>query len=232
VPYQLVSLVGFRHNTAQKRPNAQQPMSGFRKNLLLIGFVLLAAAALLITVKVIFGGAKEEKVTVTARTILERISDKYFVVTKSVYVDQKSEITVDTGSKWSNFFWGQTVKADGVIRIDVGVDMSQLTEADIVVDHRAKTVKIDVPPADILNASQYGDIEVESKQGVLKYVLDNNPNEDHNRALQQLIADAKTAVRQDPVLFTEARQDAAKLLDLIVSGLGYELVISAPAGSA
>ncbi len=200
-------------------------MSGLRKNLLLAGFVLLAAAALIVAVKFAVGGPKEDQVTVTARSILDRISDQYFVVTKSVYVDQKAEIKVDTGSKWSNLFWGQTVKADGVIRVDVGVDMSKLTEQDIVVDQRAKTVRIDVPPADILNASQYGDIEVETKQGVLKYVLDNNPNEDHNRALQQLIAGAKEAVRQDPQLFSAARQDASKILQLIVGGLGYKLVI-------
>ncbi len=200
-------------------------MSGLRKNLLLAGFVLLAAAALVVTVKFAFGGAKEEQITVTARSILERISDQYFVVTKSVYIDQKAEITVDTGSRWSNLFWGQTVKADGVIRIDVGVDLSKLEEKDITVDHRAKTVRIDVPPADILNASQYGDIEVETKQGILKYVLDNDPNEDHNRALQQLIAGAKEAVRQDQRLFGDARQDAAKILRLIVAGMGYQLVI-------
>ena len=142
-------------------------MSGFRKTLLLFGFVLLATAALIVVVKLDFSKPiQEEQVAITSLAILERISDQYFVVTKSVYVDQKSEIVVDTGSKWSNFFWGQTVKADGVIRVDVGVDMSQLTEKDIVVDQEAKTVRVDVPPADILNASQYGDIEVESQQGV------------------------------------------------------------------
>ncbi|OIO52073.1 MAG: hypothetical protein AUJ19_02710 [Parcubacteria group bacterium CG1_02_58_44] len=206
-------------------------MSGFRKTLLLFGFVLLATAALIVVVKLDFSKPiQEEQVAITSLAILERISDQYFVVTKSVYVDQKSEIVVDTGSKWSNFFWGQTVKADGVIRVDVGVDMSQLTEKDIVVDQEAKTVRVDVPPADILNASQYGDIEVESQQGVLKYVLDNDPNEDHNRALEQLIAAAKESVRQDSQMFEDARDDAAKLLRLIVEGTGYELVVGAADG--
>jgi len=205
-------------------------MSAIKKYLLLIGFVLLSAAALVIAVKAVFSGPKEEKVEVTALSILERISDQYFVVTKSVFIDQEAEIKVDTGTKWSNLFWGQTIKAEGVIRVDVGVDMSRLAEKDIAVDLRSKKVTIDVPPADILNASQYGDIEVQSKQGVLKFVLDNNPNEDHNRALQQLIAGAKEAVRQDPRLFADARQDATKLLKLIVGGLGYELVITDAAG--
>ncbi|OGM01051.1 hypothetical protein A2480_02760 [Candidatus Uhrbacteria bacterium RIFOXYC2_FULL_47_19] len=201
-------------------------MSGFRKTLLLFGFVLLATAALVAVVKLDFSKpVQEEQIAITSLAILERISDQYFVVTKSIYIDQKSEIVVDTGSKWSNFFWGQTVKADGVIRVDVGVDMSQLTEKDIVVDQEAKTVRVDVPPADILNASQHGDIEVESQQGVLRYVLDNDPNEDHNRALEQLIAAAKESVRQDSQLFEDARDDATKLLRLIIEGTGYELMV-------
>ncbi|MFH2063289.1 MAG: DUF4230 domain-containing protein [bacterium] len=201
-------------------------MFGIRRALLLVGFVLLSAAALALVLRFSLGwGAPEPEpqVTVTARSILERVSDRYFVVTKSVYVDQKSEITVDTGSRWSNFFWGQTVQANGVIRVDVGVDMTRLAEDDITVDSRSKTVRIDIPPADILDASQYGDIEVESKQGVLKYVLDNDPNEDHNRALERLVADAKESVRQDPQLFADARRDAARLLGLIVEGTGYRL---------
>ncbi|HCC22017.1 TPA: hypothetical protein DEP86_01285 [Candidatus Uhrbacteria bacterium] len=206
--------------------NRISSMSGFRKTLLLFGFVLLATAALVAVVKLDFSKpVQEEQIAITSLAILERISDQYFVVTKSIYIDQKSEIVVDTGSKWSNFFWGQTVKADGVIRVDVGVDMSQLTEKDIVVDQEAKTVRVDVPPADILNASQHGDIEVESQQGVLRYVLDNDPNEDHNRALEQLIAAAKESVRQDSQLFEDARDDATKLLRLIIEGTGYELMV-------
>ena len=202
-------------------------MSGFRKNLYAVGFVLMALAILFGTLAVVFRTSKGEQTTVTARSILERISDQYFVVTKSAYVDQESTITVDKGSKWSNFFWGQTVEAEGVIRVDIGVDLSKLTEDDITVDHKTKTVRIDVPSADILNASQHGDIEVESDQGVLKYLLDNDPNEDHNRALEQLIADAKAAVRKDQALFDDARQDSSKLLYMIVSGMDYKLIISA-----
>ncbi len=197
------------------------------KNVYAVGFVLIALAILIGVGSVVFRSNKEST-TVTARSILERISDQYFIVTKSAYIDQESTMTVDKGSKWSNFFWGQTVEAEGVIRIDVGVDLSQITEEDIIVDHKTKTVRIDVPPADILNASQYGDIEVESDQGVLKYLLDNDPNEDHNRALEQLVADAKEAVRQDQSLFDDARQDSSKLLYMIVSGMDYKLIISTP----
>lgn len=197
-------------------------MKSLQKLLLIVGFVAIALTALVITVEKSLG-PKEDKVIVTSQSILDRISDHYFVVTKSVVVNQDSEITVDKGSKWSNLFWGQTIDARGVIRVDIGVDLSSLTEEDIVVNHKKKTVSIALPQATILNASQFGDIEVDTKQGILKYVLDNDPNDDHNRALDQLITDATVAVRSDETLFEEARTDSSKLLRLIVESLDYTL---------
>jgi hypothetical protein len=204
-------------------------MSDYRKNVYATGFLLLALAAVILVAAFAWRGLSGpgDQTKVTAQSILERISDQYFIVTKTAYIDQEAEITVDKGSKWSNLLWGQTVKAQGVIRVDVGVDLSKLTEADIEVNRAERTVRIRVPEAEIMNASQNGDIEVTSDQGVLKFLLDNDPNEDHNRALAELIAGAKAAVLQDTALFDEARLDSAKILDLIVSGMGYKLIIVA-----
>lgn len=189
------------------------------------GFVLASAALLVFSVSSLIKGPTEPPApTVTSRAVLDRVADAYFVVTKTVYVDQTAEINVDRGSTWSNFLWGQKVQARGVVRVDVGVDLSRLAEKDIAVDNASHTVRIDVPPADIMNASQYGDIEVRTEQGVLKRLLENDPNEDHNRALEQLLAGARESVRGDAKIFDEARGDSLKLLRLIVQGLGYELV--------
>lgn len=83
-----------------------------------------------------------------------------------------------------------------------------------------------MPRAEILNASQYGAIEVDSRQGVLKWLTDNDPNDDHNRALDQLLREARTSILTDEQLFNEARNDAAKLLELIVESFDYSLVIT------
>ncbi len=188
-----------------------------------IGFVALAIAALIITVK--FGlFSKPEEKTITSRAILERIADNYFVVTKSAIIYEEVEISVDKGSAWSNMLWGQTVKARGTVRIDIGVNLAGLDENSIVVNHRDKTVAIAVPRAEILDASQYGAIEVDSQQGVLKWLTDNDPNEDHNRALEQLLEEAHTSISTDERLFTEARRDSTKLLELIVESFDYTLV--------
>lgn len=189
-----------------------------------IGFLLFAGALLIGTVAFVTRPNHEPQIIVTAETVLDRITDRYVVVTKTAYISQSSEITVDQGSRWSNLLWGQTVSARGIVRVDIGVNLDQLTADDIIVSERDKTVTISVPSADIVSAAPYGDVTVESKQGVLKRILDNNPNSDYNRAVERLVADASTAVRQDPSLFDEARTDSLKILRLVVESLGYELI--------
>ncbi|MFH1047513.1 MAG: DUF4230 domain-containing protein [Patescibacteria group bacterium] len=198
-------------------------MGTIKSYLYAIGFVALAIVALIITVKVgVF--SKSEETQITSRAILERIADNYFVVTKSAIIYEEVEIAIDKGSTWSNLLWGQTVKARGTVRIDIGVDLAGLDESDIVINHQDKTVAISIPRAEILDASQYGAIEVDSKQGVLKWLTDNDPNADHNRALEQLIEEARASISTDEKLFTEARRDSTKLLELIVESFGYTLI--------
>ncbi len=198
-------------------------MGTVRKTLLTLGFAALALAVLIWVGSSVFGGGAKERVTSTA--ILDRISDNYFVVTKSAIVDEEVEMTIDSGSPWSDFFWGQTITARGRIRVDIGVDLSNISEEDIAIDHRTRTVTIAVPRAEILDASQYGDIEVTSKQGILKTLLDSDPNEDHNRALARLVTEARAAVSEDADLFEEARLDSTRILELIVQSFGYELAV-------
>ncbi|MBU0625393.1 DUF4230 domain-containing protein [Patescibacteria group bacterium] len=190
------------------------------------GFAALAISVLILTIKFGLLGQKSQEEQVTSRAILERIADNYFVVTKSVIVYEEVEINIDKGSTWSNLLWGQTVKARGTVRLDIGVDLAGLDENDININHRVKTVSLSVPRAEILNASQYGAIEVDSRQGVLKWLTDNDPNDDHNRALDQLLREARTSILTDEQLFNEARNDAAKLLELIVESFDYSLVIT------
>lgn len=197
-------------------------------NKILIGVILFLLLVIGITITVVYLSSKsgpKETVEVTSRTIIDRISDQYFIVTKTMVIDQNSTVKVDQGSQWSNFLWGQTINAEGMIRVDIGVDLNSLQESDVTVDERTKTVKIKLPVATILDASQYGDIEVDSKQGVLKYLLNNDPNADHNQALSQLIADAKAAAQSDTKVFDEARGDSINLIRLIVEEMGYSVEI-------
>lgn len=185
----------------------------------MFGFAGIGLAALILVGAFVFRGG--EKTEVTSRTVLDRISDSYFVVTKTVILDQSSDIEVDRGSSWSNLLWGQTIEARADVRLDLGVDLSGLTEKDIEVDHLAKTVTITLPEATILDASLSGSIEVSNRQGILKRILDNDPTGDHNLASAQLVSDARAAISERPELTDEAREDSAKILKLVIEDLGY-----------
>jgi hypothetical protein len=200
-------------------------MNKLKGYLYAIGFAAIGLSLLTAVVKFGLLDKKSSTTQITSRSILERIADNYFVVTKSAIVYEEVEIIIDKGSTWSNLFWGQTVKAHGAVRLDIGVDLTGLDEKDIQIDHRNKTVSIAIPRAEILNSSQYGAIEVDSKQGVLKWLINNDPNEDHNRALEQLLREARTSISTDKQLFEEARNNAAKLVGLIVKSFDYELAL-------
>lgn len=165
-----------------------------------------------------------DRTVVTSQSILQEITDEYFVVTKTVYLNQDITITIDQGSRWSNFWWGQEIEAEATVRADIGVDLSGLSESDIVIDHEEREVLIYMPEAEILLASVEGDIEAATTQGVLKRLLDNDPNEDFNLAKQQLIEDAKTAVKSREDIFESAQADAVAVLELIVSSFDYQLI--------
>lgn len=196
------------------------------KQLLAIAATLLASTFLIIALTFFLHQIEGKKGTsVSSISILQEIQENTSLVTKTVIVDQSTEIIIDEGSRWSNLLWGQTIEAEALIRFDIGVDLSQLTEEHIVINERNKTVTITLPEAEILNASQFGDIEVQSKSGILKYLLDNDPSEDHNLSLSQLIDEATASVKKDENIFEEAREESIQLLRLIIQNTGYELII-------
>lgn len=203
-------------------------MDKLNKAILTIGFFLIALFLVLAAILVLVNrtGRKEVTEEITSTVVLEKITDQYFVVSKTVLIDQETEIKIDEGSRWSNFLWGQTITAEAMIRVDVGVDLSKLTTEDIKINDETKTVQITIPQASILDASQYGDIDVNSKKGVLKFLLDNDPNEDHNQALETLLKEAEKAIIDDQELLDEARRDSVKVIGLIVTNLSYDLVVN------
>lgn len=204
-------------------------MEEFRKILLTLifsSFTIIILIFLGIFIVNRFSNKNEEKVTeITSMTIIEKIKDQYFIVTKTVFVDQQTEITVDQGSGWSNFLWGQKIEAEGLVRIDIGVDMNSLSEEDIVIDEETKTIKISLPKAQILDASISDEIELKSSNGVLRKIFRNDPSSDFNMAFEKLISEAQSAVNSDQEVFDESRENSTELLRLIVESLGYKLEI-------
>ncbi|KXK25732.1 MAG: hypothetical protein TR69_WS6001001538 [candidate division WS6 bacterium OLB20] len=189
-------------------------------------FTLLLSVCIFIAGGMLLGGSEappqpEQVRVVTSEIILEKITTEAFLVTKTVFLDQEKTIRIDQGSDWSNFWWGQTIEAEAIIRVDVGVDYQKVGPEDIVVDNEAKTVTVNIPEAEILDSSLYGEINAVATNGILRQLFANDPNQDFNLALEELDADARLTVERDPDIFAEAEQDSIQLLELLLSGLGY-----------
>ncbi|MEI6529011.1 MAG: DUF4230 domain-containing protein [Candidatus Falkowbacteria bacterium] len=171
-----------------------------------------------------------QKPTINSQTVLERITSQYFLVTKTVFVNSKAEIETPKNNNWTDIFTGKKITVDGLIRVDVGVEMKNMRPENIVVDSEQKTVTISLPHAEILDASLSGELNIDEDKAItekLKDVFKNTQNDDYNLALQTLIDSAKSQVTADENIFNSARSDSLKLVELIVSGMldGYKLII-------
>jgi len=168
-------------------------------------------------------GGNVETTNISTEFILERISDKYFVVTRTVVMDEQTQIVIDKGGDWSNLLWGQKIDAKAKVRVDLGVDMTSLNPEDITIDNSNKTISIKMPHAEILNMSIIGNFDVESKDGLLKNLFNDTTNEDYNNAIKIMKDNASKEVMKDKELLKNAENSATNLLDLILDNLGYKV---------
>ena len=164
-----------------------------------------------------------ETVIVNSQSIVNRISDTGILVTKTVYLDQEVTIEIDNGSDWSNFWWGQEIIASALVKSNIGVDLSGITEDDIIVDEKSKIIEIKLPDAYILSTSIDGDIDVEVKNGVFKGIFDKDNNEDYSLAIIEIKNAAEKTINSESEILIEARSSTIDILNLIITDTGYTL---------
>jgi hypothetical protein len=161
--------------------------------------------------------------TVDSVVILDKIESEAYLLTKSVYINQESTIKVDQGSDWSNFWWGQTITAEGLMKVNVGLDFKKIKAEDILVDQISKVITIKAGPAEVISVSIDGNIKVKNEAGILKLIFDNDTNEDYNTALEKLTEESKAAVEANKDIMSDARNDSLKILKLILKDTGYDV---------
>lgn len=194
---------------------------------------------LLILVAVFFYGRYEGKKlgvlenrppVVNSQIILDKITNQYFLVTKTAFVNGKIEIDTPKNNNWTDLFTGKKITVFGLVRVDVGVDMKNMRLENIAVDSQNKIVTINLPHAEILDSSLSGELDVIADKSILekiKGIFKNTQNEDYNIALKTLIESANNQVMTNETIFEEARTDSAKIVTLIVTSMlsDYQVVI-------
>lgn len=167
---------------------------------------------------------------ITSQIVLDRIKDQYFLVTKTMFYNDKIDIVATQNSGWKDFLWGEEITAYGIVRVDIGVDINKMNLSDIDVDAKQKTIKIILPQAEILDSSLDGDLDISTKKGIFNNIgslFSSDDGEDYNMAVRELIQNAEYNAASNEEVNKEARNAAAQLIELIMNGLkiDYDIVV-------
>jgi hypothetical protein len=107
--------------------------------------------------------------------------------------------------------------------VKAGVDMSSLTEKDVVVDEEKKTAKLTMPPATFLGGAEiyFDKVEVYSYEGVFR-------EKANIEEAYELAAEAKELILEETAgqgVLVMAQQNAEKTLKEMFSFAGYDVTI-------
>lgn len=189
-------------------------------------FGILLGIILGIIIGVNVNKPKNKTEVITSQTVLEKIKDQAFLITHTIISDQETNIEIDNGSNWSNFWWGHEITAKATMQTDIGIDLSEIREEDITINNEDKIVYLNIPEAEIHNISLKGDIEVSTKSGILKKLLASNDNEDYNLALDRLEEDTEEAILSENELFEQSADSTIKTLQIIFADTDYKVELA------
>lgn len=171
----------------------------------------------------------QDETAITSQALLKRVQDQNFLVTKTLYIDETVTLNFNSDKGIKSLFTADELRGAGVVRIDVGVDVSELSEDDFVIDHNHKQISVYLPPAKILDASIYKDVSIETQKGIFTSIEDfltNKEGEEYNQASRELISAATQTVSTEQDIFTDARSETYQLIALIAASIapGYQVV--------
>jgi hypothetical protein len=153
---------------------------------------------------------------VNSQIIYEKLQSQGFLVTQNYIFEQKIEIDNTSGQTWKDIFWGQKIQANALMKVNLGVDLQQLTENDIKLTKNKLTIKL--PQIQIHSTELISDINLENQQGILKLLLDRDDG--YNQALSLLKENAELSAK-DAKIIAETRlsttNEINRLLNLITT---------------
>jgi hypothetical protein len=176
-------------------------------NYLLIGVLVFALG---LTVGWFFRRSTAEN-TVSSTNILTALRDRGFLVTQTSVFNESVTISKGNDSFWSKILWGQTVKAYGVVEVNVGVDLAKMQDADVVVS--GDSIKVTVPKAKIFNSRLVGDVSLDNSQGILKRIFEKDDG--YNQSMVELVKQAEKTATGDEIMGV-ANENARKEIERLV----------------
>lgn len=165
-----------------------------------------------------------DKTVVTAQVILTALRDQGFLVTQTYIFDEPVTIEKTSGSAFKDFFFGQTITARGTMEANLGIDLSQVTSEDVMVEDDKIIVKI--PQAKVFNVRLVGPLDVKNTQGILKRLLENE--EGYNEAQAELTKAAEQAALRPEFIdraTNAAKEEVARLVGYVARDKTVEVQV-------
>ncbi len=162
--------------------------------------------------------------TVNAQVILTALRERGFLVTQTYIFDQPIEIKKSTGSALKDFFVGQTITARGVMEVNMGTELANLSPQDIAITDGKITVSI--PAAKVFNVRLVGPVDVKNNQGIIKRLLQNDDG--YNEALAELSRVAEETANKPEFkdrATDRAKEEISRLLGYVAAEKTIEVTI-------
>ncbi|MBU0648534.1 DUF4230 domain-containing protein [Patescibacteria group bacterium] len=161
---------------------------------------------------------------VSSQVILTALHDRGFLVTQTYIFNEPIEIRDQDESFWSKILWGQVIKAHGVVEVNLGVDLSEISQDDVEVD--SNKIRVYVSRAEIFNSRLVGEVSVENSQGILKSLFESDDG--YNQAMAELTRQAENAALSNEMIQVanqKSQDEISRLVGYIAEGKEVEIKI-------
>jgi hypothetical protein len=125
---------------------------------------------------------------ISSTVILNSLNQEGFLVTQSNVYTQDVVIEKSTGSAVKDFFLGQTIQASTVLKVNIGVDLKNITQENITMEGNKVTIQL--PSPNISSIEIIDDVKLENEQGIVKKIFDNEDG--YNEAIALLKKEVAT----------------------------------------
>ncbi|GEN84294.1 hypothetical protein SLU01_26060 [Sporosarcina luteola] len=215
-----------KYKSGNFRRMSRKLLFGWKRSILLIGVILLllVIAAPFVAFKFLSLGST---FTEQKGVFLEHIQELNEMATAEAY----TKVIVE---RQDNQLFGQSIgmNVPGTKRqllvvipgsVKAGVDLSDLTEKDVIIDEEKKTAKLILPEAKFLGGAEiyFDEVEVYSYEGVFREKAD-------IEEAYELAAEAKTLILEEATgqgVLKTAQYNAEKTLREMFSFAGYDVTI-------
>ena len=154
---------------------------------------------------------QKQQTIITSQSILTLLKQRSFLINQTYIFNESITIEKKYHNIFKNFLFGQKIKAHAIVEVNLGVDLSQISNQDIQISADKITIKI--PSTKIFNSRIIGPIDLQNEQGILKKIFKNDDG--YNEAQKTLIKQAEEKTQKKEILKLTNEKSKKQIQELL-----------------